>query len=157
MLGVECIVGRYRRSQERKERVLESAWEPYGALSFVDCSGVDGEEVGEVDMDSSCNSSKSCQTHCHRGAARKFNWVQSLRTENQVLKGKVERLTNDLTLLDRWIFLTSKKTKKLNFIQYRAIINTSLVNFAFSPSFLVILFANEKKLYVYGSWLDCNQ
>ena len=23
--GVECIVGRYRRSQERKERVLESA------------------------------------------------------------------------------------------------------------------------------------
>ena len=129
MLGVECIVGRYR-SQERKERVLESAREPYGALSFVDCSGVDGEEVGEVDMDSLVL--VIVVSHVKHTVTE----VQSLRTDNQVLKGKVERLTKALTLLDRWIFLTSKKIKKLNFIQYRAIINTSLVNFAFPPPLL---------------------
>ena len=46
---MECIVGWYRRSQERKERVLEVP-ESLMELSFVDCSDVDGEEV---DMDSS--------------------------------------------------------------------------------------------------------
>ena len=37
---MECIVGRYRRSQERKERVLEVP-ESVMELSFVDCSEVD--------------------------------------------------------------------------------------------------------------------
>ena len=56
---VEYIVGRYRRSQERKERVLEVP-ERLMELSFVDCSDVDGEEVGEVDIDSSCTIISSC-------------------------------------------------------------------------------------------------
>ena len=80
---MECIVGRCRRSQERKERVLEVP-ESHMELSFDDCSDVDSEEVGEVDMDSSCNSSSRCHVE------HTVTELQSLRTENQVLKGKVE-------------------------------------------------------------------
>ena len=104
--GVECIVGRYRRSQERKERVLESAWEPYGALSLVDCSGVDGEEVSEVDTDSSCNSSSHVK---HTGTE-----VQSLRTENQVLKGKgreVDKGSDSVRPMDISDFEENEKVK----------------------------------------------
>ena len=52
-------------------------------LSFVDCSDVDGEEVGELDMNSSCNSN-TCSLDEHTATD-----VQSLGTVNQVLKGKV--------------------------------------------------------------------
>ena len=47
---MECIVGRYRRSQERKKEGFRSAWtarspatmlESLMELSFVDCSEVD--------------------------------------------------------------------------------------------------------------------
>ena len=82
---MECIAGRYRRSQERKESVLEMP-ESLMELSFDNCSDVDGEEIGEVDMDSSCNSSCSHVEHT-------VTEVQSLRIENQVLKEKVESLT----------------------------------------------------------------
>ena len=71
------------KSGEKREglEVPESLME----LSFVGCSDVDGEEVGEVDIDSSYNSS----SHVKHTVTE----VQSLRTENQVLKGKVERWT----------------------------------------------------------------
>ena len=69
---------------------------------------------------------------------------QSLRTENQVLKGKVERLTNavdSVRLLDISDFEENEEVKF-----YTGLSSTSLVNFACFSSFLIILFAPEKKL-----------
>ena len=45
---MECIVGTYRRSQERKEWILEVP-ESLMEISLVDCSEVDGEVGREVD------------------------------------------------------------------------------------------------------------
>ena len=127
--GVECIVGRYRRSQERKERVLEVP-ESLMELSFDDCSDVDGEEVGEVDMDSS-----SC-SHVEHTVTE----VQSLRTENQVLKGKVERLTKAVDYVRLMDISDFKENEKVKF--YTGLSSTQVLQATFN---LILPGINQQK------------
>ena len=71
-------------------------------LSFDDCSDVDGEEVGEVDMDSS-----SC-SHAEHTVTE----VQSLRTESGVERKDEERLTKAVDrLMDISDFKENEKVK----------------------------------------------
>ena len=75
--------------------------------------------------------------------------MQSLRTENQVLKGKgreVDKGSDSVRPMDISDFEENEKVKFYT-VQGETIINTSLaLALAFFPSFLIILFASEKKL-----------